>query len=414
MAEADEVEVHVDLGGTTRRVGTLYAHAARGRESASFRYAESWLDAPDRFALEPALAVTPGPHHTPNKLFGAISDSAPDRWGRTLLRRRELLAAEREERTPRTLRELDFLLGVTDEMRQGALRFSRGGAVLAETGPDGIPPLVALPLLLRLAEGFLKDEDLDDELELLFAPGSSLGGARPKASVRATDGRPLIAKFPKPDDEYRVVAWEGVALALARKAGLSVAASSLERVKDRDVLLVERFDRTGGRRIPYLSAMSMLGRTDGKRGSYLEIADALRQHGTRVRENLAELWRRIVFSVLISNTDDHLRNHAFLLREASGWTLSPAFDLNPVPTDLKARFLSTAIDMDNDRASLELAFEVIEHFDLTTDEARRIAREAGEAVQAWRRVASQFGIAEAEISRLASAFEHEELALALR
>lgn len=413
MAESDFVEVHIELRGATRRVGTLYSHSARGRESASFTYAQEWLDSPDHFALEPALRVTPGPHHTPHKLFGAVSDSAPDRWGRTLLRRREVRAAQRERRTPRTLRELDFLMGVTDEVRQGALRFSRGGPFLAEPRSDGIPPLVELPLLLRLAERFLEDEDMGDELEFLFAPGSSLGGARPKASVRATDGRPLIAKFPKPDDDYRVVAWECVALTLARRAGLSVEAFSLQDVKGRDVLLLERFDREDGRRIPYLSAMSMLGATDGDRGSYLEIADALRQHGTKVRQNLAELWRRIVFNVLISNTDDHMRNHAFLLREAAGWSLSPAFDLNPTPTDLKARFLSTAIDMDNDRASLELAFEVTDYFDLPMDEARRIAREVGEAVQEWRCVASAFGIAEAEIGRLASAFEHEDLALAL-
>lgn len=414
MAESDQVEVHIDLRGATRRVGTLDAHSARGRESASFTCAEEWLDSPDHFALEPALAITPGSHHTPHKLFGAISDSAPDRWGRTLLRRREVRAARREERMPRTLREIDFLLGVTDEARQGALRFSRGGPLLAEAGSSGIPPLVELPLLLRLAERFLGDEDMGHELELLIAPGSSLWGARPKASVRASDGRPLIAKFPKPDDDYRVVAWECVGLTLARRAGLSVAESSLQNVNGRDVLLLERFDRDGRRRIPYLSALGMLGATDGERGSYLEIADALRQHGTRVRNNLAELWRRIVFNVLVSNTDDHLRNHAFLLREAAGWSLSPAFDLNPTPTDLKARFLSTAIDLDDDRASLGLAFEVAGHFDLPMGEARRIAREVGEAVQEWRRVASRFGIAEGEIDRLASAFEHEDLALALR
>ncbi|MHB1264543.1 MAG: type II toxin-antitoxin system HipA family toxin [Gemmatimonadaceae bacterium] len=416
--------VYVELDGEPRIVGRLFVTANRGRgETASFLYDPAWVAAPDRFALEPALTVSTAPHYTlPGRaLFGALGDSAPDRWGQTLLRRDERQRARREGRAPRTLREVDFLLGVTDTVRQGALRFTlaEDGPFVAPERPVGVPPLVELPRLLAATERFLADEESAEDLRLLVAPGSSLGGARPKASVRDVGGALMIAKFPKRgDDDYRVVAWEAVALELAAAAGITVTHHRLDQIAGNDVLLVHRFDRRateqGHTRVPFLSAMSMLGATGGESRSYPEIADAIRMHGAAAREDLAELWRRMVFTVLISNTDDHLRNHGFLYAGLAGWRLSPAYDLNPVPVDIKPRMLSTALGLDEDTtASLEIAYESAEFFDLAPAAARAIVAEVGGAVARWRAVASQLGIAPSEIERMASAFEHEDLAAAV-
>ena len=355
-------------------------------------------------------------------MFGALGDSAPDRWGQTLLRRAERRLAKAEARAPRALREVDFLLGVTDSVRQGALRLAvtEGGPFVAPERPTGVPPIVELPKLLSATERFLANVESVDDLRLLLAPGSSLGGARPKASVRDTNGAMLIAKFPKRvEDDYRVVAWEAVALELARMAGLRVAESRLDVIAGRDVLLVTRFDRRitpgGVRRIPYLSALSMLGAMDGERRSYPEIADVLRAHGADTVRDLAELWRRIVFSVLISNTDDHLRNHGFLYDGVSGWRLSPVFDVNPVPTDIKDRMLSTSIGTDGDpTASLDIAFEVAPTFGLKSAAAREIVAYVGAAVSQWRMVAERVGLDAMELERMSSAFEHGELAVAVK
>ncbi len=215
-----------------------------------------------------------------------------------------------------------------------------------------------------------------------------------------------------------MVAWESVAPQLAREAGVYVTDSRFERMAANDVLLVRRFDRTVGidrvRRVPYLSALSMLGATDGERRSYPEIADVLRRHGSCATDDLAELWRRMVFSVLISNTDDHLRNHGFLHEGVVGWRLSPAFDLNPVPTDIAPRFLATSLDVDGDpTASLEIALSVAEQFGLEPDEASAIAGDVGRAVRRWRSVATQHGISSTEIDRMESAFEHHDLQVSL-
>lgn len=416
--------VYVDTDGTPRLAGRLYVTAHRGKESAVFRYHDAWIDRADRFALDPALTVSRGAHYTgeSRRMFGALGDSAPDRWGQTLLRRAERRRAKAEHRAPRALREVDFLLGVTDAVRQGAIRLSlsEGGPFVAPEQPSGVPPLVELPALLAATDRFLADEESADDLRLLLAPGSSLGGARPKASVRDTDGTLLIAKFPKRDeDDYRVVAWEAVALRLAREAGLDTAASRLEAIAGNDVLLVTRFDRRqsdhGIRRIPYLSALSMLGAVDGERRSYPEIADALRARGADAPRDLAELWRRIVFSVLISNTDDHLRNHGFVYAGVAGWRLSPLFDVNPVPSDIRDRLLSTAIGTDGDpTASLEIALEVAVLFGLTPADAQRIIAEVGAATARWRAVADAIGLSAAEIERMASAFEHRDAHMARR
>ena len=408
------VLVHVDLGGVPIRVGRLWIRVRGGRESASFEYDAAWTNHPLRFALEPALTVGPGPYHTRGRLFGSLGDSAPDRWGRVLLRRAEVRRARLEGRAPRTLFESDFLLRVDDEIRIGALRFStqREGPFLAEAGAVRVPPLVDLRRLMTASRRVLRRRERDDDLRLLVGPGSSLGGTRPKAAVR-DGGELVIAKFPSTEDDRDIVLWEGVALALAERAGIQVPAWRLESVAGRRILVLQRFDREGSHRVPFLSAMSMLDARGNERRSYLELAEALRSHGAAARSDLAELWRRVVFSILISNTDDHLRNHGFLYGIGRGWRLSPAYDLNPVPTDVSPRVLTTYIDEFDGTASLDQALATAEYYGLGPEQARRIAGAAGKAVSEWREVAARLGGSRREIDRMESAFEHEDLAMAL-
>jgi serine/threonine-protein kinase HipA len=411
-----EALVYVDLGGQPHLVGRLWGRVRKDKESATFEYDRTWLEHPARFSLEPALTLGPGPFHTTvdMPMFGAIGDSAPDRWGRALMRRMERRRAEKEGTAVRTLREMDYLLLVDDEARAGALRFAEheGGPFLREAGAKRIPPIVDLPKLLAAAEHVMEDKDTDEELRLLFAPGSSLGGARPKASVREKDGHLAIAKFPRKDDEINTVVWEAVALSLAGKAGVVVPKRHLETIGKKPVLLLRRFDRDGARRIPFLSAMSMLGSKDMETRSYLEIVDALRQHGAAPQGDMEALWRRLVFSILISNTDDHLRNHGFLYQGQEGWRLSPAYDLNPVPIDIKPRVLTTAINEEDTTASLALAMEVAPYFELEEAHAKAIAAQVAKAVRKWREEAARHGLSKPEIERMGSAFEHEDLRLA--
>ena len=412
-----EVLVYVDLDGAPLLVGRLWARVRKGRESATFEYDPGWLEYANRFSLEPALTLGPGPFHTPSgkPLFGAIGDSTPDRWGRMLMRRTERRRAEHAPETPRTLMEIDFLLGVDDEARQGALRFTtqEGGPFIAAHKAARIPPLIDLPQLLSAAEHVVGDTDSNEDLQLLLAPGSSLGGARPKASVRDRDGHLAIAKFPHKDDEINTVRWEAVALTLAAKAGISVPEWRLETVANKPVLLLRRFDREAGTRIPFLSAMSMLGASDNETRSYLEFVDALRQHGAAPKGDMGALWRRMIFNILISNTDDHLRNHGFLYGGPDGWRLAPAYDLNPVPTDIKPRVMSTAIDFDDTTASLELAMTVAGYFELDEGDARAVVADVGQAVATWHKAATYLGLTPNEIDRMASAFEHADLQAAL-
>lgn len=412
-----EVFVYVDLDRVPRLTGRLWARVRRNKETATFEYDPDWLTHPARFSLEPALTLGPGAFHTLTDLpmFGAIGDSAPDRWGRALMRRRERRAAEREGRAVRTLREIDYLLLVDDEVRQGALRFavqSRGPFLREPEDAHRIPPLVELPRLLAASERVVDEQDTDEDLRLLFAPGSSLGGARPKASVRLRDGRLAIAKFPRRDDDINTVAWEAIALGLASAAGIPVPEHSLETVSGKPVLIVARFDRQGATRIPFLSAMSMLGARDSETHSYLELVDAVRQYGAAPRPDMEQLWRRLVFNVLVSNTDDHLRNHAFLYEGQNGWRLTPAYDLNPVPVDIKPRVLTTAITENDNTASMALAFETAEYFDINAARARVIASDVARAVSRWRLEAERRGLNRQETDRMASAFEHEDLARA--
>jgi len=272
-----------------------------------------------------------------------------------------------------------------------------------------VPPLVDLPKLLSATERLLDDDEDDEDLRLLLVPGSSLGGARPKASVIDRDGKLLIAKFPRKDDEFQTVLWEAVALQLASDAGIDTSVWRIEQLAGKSVILLDRFDREGSIRIPFLSSMSMLGAKDGEDHSYLEIVDVIRQYGSRPKADMAELWRRIVFSILISNTDDHLTNHAFLYDERQGWRLSPLYDVNPIPIEIRPRVLTTAIDLDHADANLDLALSVIDEFQLTEDEAHQIIREVGMAVSQWREVATRLKISIAEQNRMASAFEHDDL-----
>jgi len=273
---------------------------------------------------------------------------------------------------------------------------------------------VNLRRLLTAAERIDRGEEDDEDMAELFAPGSSLGGARPKASVRNPDGSLAIAKLPKATDSYSLEAWERIALVLAERAGITTPSHGLHRIDDRPVLISRRFDRNGAIRLPYLSAMSMLEARDGERASYPEIVDELCLHGGRPRADAAELYRRMVFNILISNVDDHLRNHGFLWQGESGWNLAPAFDLNPTPTSVKARILSTRISLDDGTCSVDLALEQASWFGLSSGSARRIVAEVGKAVRDWRSVAAENGETSQRIERMASAFEHEDLELSLR
>ncbi len=330
------------------------------------------------------------------------------------MRRAERRRAEHLKETPRTLHEIDYLLLVDDEAREGALRFAEreGGSFLKSETHTRIPAFVKLSMLLSATNHILEDKETDEEFRLLLAPGSSLGGARPKAALRDKDGALALAKFPKADDEISTVLWEAVALKLAESSGIEVPKWRLERVGKTQVLILKRFDRIGKERIPFLSAMSMLGAKDNETRSYLEFVDILRSHGASPEQDMHALWRRIVFNILISNTDDHLRNHGFLWSGTGGWKLAPAYDLNPMPVDIKPRVLSTTIDYHDGTASLELALSVASHFKLSITDARKIASEIGKAVSKWRSVAAKFGLSAHEIDRMASGFEHEDLALA--
>jgi serine/threonine-protein kinase HipA len=411
-----DVEVYIDLEGQVRPLGILHRQVSRRGETVTFEYDETWLGDANRFSIEPALTLTTGafPPQVGQPIFGSIGDSAPDTWGRRLMQRAERRLAEREGRQVRTLGELHYLLGVADETRLGALRFRwRGEEVFQAPVHEGIPALIELGRLLQITERIERDEETDDDLQLIFAPGSSLGGARPKASVIDQHGHLSIAKFPKESDDYSIETWEEIALRLAEKAGIQTPEHALLQVVGKPVLLSRRFDRDNGWRIPFLSAMSMTGSRDGERGSYPELVDSLTAHGAQAKEDAWQLYRRVVFNVLVSNVDDHLRNHGFLWSGQGGWILSPAYDLNPTPVDVKARILTTNIDLDEGTCSVELLQETAGYFGLSSKQACTIIREVAEVTRTWQAVATEVGARRAEITRMASAFEHEDLQSAL-
>jgi serine/threonine-protein kinase HipA len=411
-----DIEVHIDFAPGLKRVGTLHRHARQGSEAVSFEYHIDWLEDSARFSLEPAMTLGRGAFVPAAgfSIFGSIGDSAPDTWGRRLMQRAERRRAESAGRPPRALQELDYLLGVSDVSRLGALRFRIIGAEAFQSPTStGVPGLVELGRLLGVTERILRDEETDADLQMILAPGSSLGGARPKASVIDQDGLLSIAKFPKETDEYSIELWESIALSLASQAGIRTPDYELRHVAGRPVLLSRRFDRTAGTRIPFLSALTMLGLKDGQHGSYPELVDILTSHGAQAKEDSRELYRRMVLNVLISNVDDHLRNHGFLWVSKKGWALSPVYDLNPTPADVRPRILTTNISLDEATCDIELVISTAEFFGLGFEEAKTIAKGVAAVTSAWREVAAAAGASDPEIHRMASAFEHNDLKRAL-
>jgi serine/threonine-protein kinase HipA len=399
------IQVYVDLNGEPVLAGRLWARSRHQRQSASFEYESSWLARKDSFALDPLqLPLGTGSYHTPLNfpIFNVMADGAPDRWGRTLMQRQQ---KRRLEAGRRTLLEIDYLLMVDDEARQGALRYKYQDQTefLSSVEKKRIPPLVFLPRLLNASTNFLKDNENDEDLRLLLAPGSSLGGARPKASVRDTNGALLIAKFPRPDDDFLVCDWENLALDLAQRAGIRISRFRLFEIDQSRILLLNRFDRDGANRVPFCSALTLLGTQDNQEHSYLEIADAIRRFGSRVDSDLEELWRRLVFNIMIANTDDHLCNFGFLW-DGIGWRLSPAYDLNPTPMEVKSRIMSLAIDEENHSGDLDLALSVAQYFGLSLKTARQILDELEDVISKWAKLAKSLGISRREVSRMESAF----------
>lgn len=405
------IEVYSAEGSRDVLAGRMYPHFRRGTESASFIYDDKYLASPDAYELDPGLPCVTGTLQTAvgHALFGAFSDSAPDRWGRTLIHRAERARATAAGTSPRALSEVDILLGVRDDLRQGALRFRFADQEpFQATEESGIPVLTDLPVLLRIADRADRDTADYDDLRQLLRAGSSLGGARPKAHVLDGSDRIAIAKFPsESSDTWNVMAWEKVALDLARDAGIAVPDSQLLRVGDRNVLVVDRFDRLRGRRIGYVSAMTMLEAADGDQRSYLEIADVVERRSPRAVEELRQLWRRMAFSILISNTDDHLRNHGFLHSDGETWALSPAFDLNPNPGP-GAKYLSTRIDFDSSRASIDTLMGVASYFRLDEHAAIDVLARVVRSVVRWRHTATIHGLKSSELDAMAPAFEHAE------
>jgi len=409
-----DAQVWVAMGAEDVLAGQLYSHRRRGAESASFVYNEPYLARADAYALDPALPLLAGLQQSPanQKIFGTCADSSPDRWGRNLIRRAETRRAAGVASTPRSFGEFDLLLGVRDDLRQGALRYHARGQFQAADA-IGVPAMPDLPSLLSAADDVACDDEDEQSLALLLRAGSSLGGARPKAHVLKQNGRVAIAKFPSPADDWNVMAWEKTALDLAAAAGVVVPAHQLVSIAGRDVLIVERFDRTvTGGRVGYLSAMTALEATDGNTRSYLDIAETLEERSLNTTAELAQLWRRIALFILISNTDDHLRNHAFLHERGEAWSLSPAFDINPNP-DPGPKYLSTAIN-DDTRADVRDLMEVASLFRLTAEQSVKILGEVEGSVRQWPQMAARNGLGKPAIARMAPAFNQRQSDIAQR
>lgn len=402
----DAIEIHVDQPGGTRMVGRFRYVSKRHSRSSVFEYAAEWLGDMAAFAIDPKnLPLQAGPFYTSSDksaLPGAIRDAAPDRWGRQLIKRAFAKAGGR-----RTLSEIDYLLAVTDHTRIGALRFRHEGEDSFDhhISNSRVPSLIQLPALLNAADAVQTNTETSEDLKLLLNEGSPLGGARPKSAVENTDGTLAIAKFPKPDDDRSIPHGEVLAMTLARKAGLTVADAELVDVVGRPVALIRRFDRTGNRRIPFLSAMSLLGLNDGDEATYTDIAEIIRMHSSSPTEDLHELWRRIVFNVLIGNLDDHLRNHGFLYNGNGRWRLSPAYDLNPVPLVEKGRELTTWISEQGPEADLNLAREATPFFALKKKEAEAIIDEISAPLKNWLSTAHRLGMNSKDIDIYSTAIQ---------
>lgn len=379
------VQVFLDGPAGSREVGTADIVRSRGVTTTHFVYERAYLAA-EGWDLSPDLSVLATETVTEG-LPGAFEDSAPDAWGRNLIARRS--ARTWAGHGAPSLDELDYLLGARDLTRQGALRFSLGDGFLTESA--GVPQLLELSRLLDAATAVAAGADADEEVAALLDAGSgSLGGARPKASV-VDEGGLLIAKFPHPDDRWDVMRWEAVALDLAEACGLQVPDHRLELIGTAPVGLIRRFDRRGDERVPYLSGRSLVG-DERDAGDYLELVDAITDHGSDVEADLFELWRRIAFSIAINNTDDHLRNHGFL-RDHGGWTLSPLFDVNPNPRPMAARVMSIRGETAPEPSRRAL-FEAADRFWLSAAEAEQEWRHIVDVVSTWRSVAAARGLSD--------------------
>lgn len=396
-------------------IGKLRAEQVKGEEIFSFEYAETWLDSGFAQELDPDLKLYGGPQYLQDEKlnFGVFLDSSPDRWGRMLMRRREALRSKEAGERPRYLSESDFLLGVHDATRMGGLRFKldESGPFLEDSESLKVPPMTSIR---ELAQASLRIEDADffnDDaarkwLKLIIAPGSSLGGARPKANVLSSVGSLWIAKFPSKNDEKDSGIWELLVNKLAKKAGINVAvASAAKYSQEEHTFLSQRFDRSiNGERLHFASALTLLGYKDGHDhkvgGSYLEMIDTIEAYGAAPESDLVELWRRIVFSVGVSNTDDHLRNHGFLLTN-KGWNLSPAYDINPNEQGLG---LSLNISESDNSLDYDLCLSVASYFGWKLPDAKSYIAKLKKVISSWKNVANELKISKREQNLMEEAF----------
>ena len=405
----ETIEIYIDYGGETRLVGRCRFATKMRNQSSVFEYADEWLSYSEAFALDPAiLPLNPYPVNSnfeKSALPGAMRDTAPDQWGQQLIRR-----AFRKSGEKRFISEIDYLLAINDKTRIGALRYKREGETDFghDIGRYRVPPLNRLPALLNAADAVQSNTETADDLKLLLNEGSPLGGARPKSAVIDNDGQLVIAKFPKPDDDRSIPHGEILALTLAQRSGLNAAFGQLLTVAGRSVALIKRFDRAGEHRFPFLSAMSLLGLKNGETATYTDIAECIRMYSSAPIEDLHELWRRIVFGVMIGNLDDHLRNHGFLYDGDGKWRLSPAYDLNPVPLEEKVRELTTWISDEGPEASVDLSRRAAPYFALKDSQSEQIISEVSQATASWREVARNLGMNAADIAAYASAFDHAD------
>jgi len=397
--------------GDPVQIGILSAHFAKAKKAFSFEYTREWLDKGLYQLLDPDIGFYSGTQYpTDKENFGIFLDSMPDTWGKTLMKRREAQDARADERKAKTLYEIDYLLGVYDESRMGALRFKTDpdGPFLDNDDQNPTPPWSSLGDLqeaVRHLENDSESETIRKWIAVLIAPGSSLGGARPKANILGKDNDLWIAKFPSKTDTVDKAAWEFLTYKLAIACGIEMAESKIEQISGVfHTFLTKRFDREDGNRIHFASAMTMTWNTEDslktKSPSYLDIVDVIINYGTDVEENLHQLWRRIVFNIAVSNTDDHLRNHGFILSE-KGWRLSPAYDLNP---SIEKNGLALNIDMDDNSLSFELAKSVGAFFRLSENEMDIIIEEVLIVVKDWKAIAKQIGISNKEQVIMEAAF----------
>jgi len=396
-------------------IGLLNVDLLKGKEVFSFEYNAEWLKSQKFSFFDPDLQLYKGRQYTQQDKdkFGFFTDSCPDRWGRLLMTRREAIEAKEEKRHPRKLMESDFLIGIQDISRMGALRFKTNlnGPFLAEDSKNSIPIWTSIRELEQAAY-LLEKEDISLEeekkkLQMLIQPASSLGGARPKANVQAPDGSLWIAKFPSRHDEFDSGAWEFVTHELALLCRLKVPEAKCQRFsKNGSTFLVKRFDRTSNnKRIHFISAMTALGKIDGNNAqdgtSYLDIVQCIQQQGSKPKDDLLELWKRIVFSIAVTNTDDHLRNHGFLF-DKKGLRLSPMYDVNPNPAGLG---LSLNIDDMDNSLNFDVAIEAAKYFEIKKDEAAKIADDIRQNVKLWESLAEKVGLSRSSIMRMENCFK---------